>query len=312
MTLVCAWLDKSSSTVRLSALADMRVTAKVKKAERVSDLAVKLFALPVRCHAPFLAPNTGCLGQPYFETHYGMAYAGRCLESLYVVEHLRRAFGSLIDYGDEAAKPVGAKIHDYVNQVMGGYVADHADVKLRTTDPEAFDKLNNWSMTIIVFGWDEDRPWISRNSWALKKPPVSEFEPATDTTFVAAGEDCTHTSARINSVRQLLDRRTNNLKADPASADPEFSLLVEAARMKEAERKEIEQAVEDKILAEASHSIGGPLQKIELESNGAWSITRNAGVYSIPGGANLGSSGDLQPLDLVQSMGRAGAPAKQQ
>jgi hypothetical protein len=237
----------------------------------------------------------GAWTDPYFETTIGLGFSGSCFEALTVIAHVSRSLSSLAAINGDHPPPTGEGLVNLITKFCQNYFSSHSG----DGDP---------LVLLIVFGFDDDKPWIGRIAWDRANGINSSFVWASDDTLEAIGQDALF-QQRANDWRGRIQehRRKVSEKPVPANADDIFERDLEIARHDVAERKSTEQEMLGQIDSEFSDSIGGILQRLELAVLGRRVVagfTRDdrphldGATYSVAPGTLLG------PVPIVEKMGR--------
>ncbi len=298
MTLVCVRLEKSFNFPRITALADTRASIRRQDGSfrTVSDTTQKLFAIPVCCYmADNLTPVVGAWVDPYYETRIGIGFSGSCFEALTIIAHVSRKLSLLVAPNGDQPQPTGERLVHLIARLCESYFNNHSG----EGDPKVL---------FLVFGFDEDRPWIGRVTWNKAKGLESSFGWAADDTLETIGQDDLFRQ-RAQEWRARIQQHRNEVASNPAAPtkDGHFERDLEVARHDVAERKITEEELLSQIDSDFAESIGGVLQRLELAVSAGKVVAgftrddRNyldGASYSVTPGKFLG------PIPIVQQMGR--------
>ncbi len=299
MTLLCVRLENSFGVPRITALADTRATIRREDGSYkvLSDTTAKLFAIPIRCHAlDNCEPVIGNWSNPYFETTIGLGFSGSCFEALTIIAHLREKLSGLVAPDGGFPKPTGQGLTNFVAQLCGSYFGKHSgDGK-----PDLF---------LLVFGFEDDNPWIGRVEWTPEAKLSSKFDWANDGTLEVIGQGHVFKQYAADW-RKRIEKHRQRLSEKPVSttADGHFERDLELSRHYVAERKSTEQEMLDQIDSEFACSIGGVLQRLELAVRNETVVagfTRDDRVYLDGGRCSATSEHLLTSIPIVEVMGRA-------
>lgn len=300
MTLVCARVEKSFGAPRITALADTRATIRRpdKSLKTVSDTTVKLFALPVRCFAlDGLTPVVGAWTAPYFETTIGLGFSGHCFEALTVIAHVAQSVSALVaPNGDEPA-PTAEGLVNLIARICDGYYQNHSG----DGDP---------ILLLLVFGFEDTKPWIAKITWAKNAGLAKEFTWATDDTLMTVGQDALF-QQRAGELRSRIQKHREAVAHKPphAGIGDSFERDLEVANHELAERKATEEGMLQEIESEFVEGIGGVLQRLELAlidgsvvagfTHDDRQYVMNSASYSVTRDSLLG------PVPIIEKMGRS-------
>jgi hypothetical protein len=301
MTLVVVRLDESYSIPRITALADSRVSIEDPrirgKRVPVTDYTVKLFAIPVRCFELNLAPVTGAFVNPYMQTQIGIGFSGSAMEGLSVIFHISQKLGNLATDSDQKPEPTGEGLVSLIVKIVETYFKSHS-------------KYGNPYLSLIVFGFENFRPWISK----IERPAVgnvtSSTEWAISTSLVSVGDIEDYTN-RLIPVVDAVEKRKRDLSTGVQRITRDIDMKNEKKKLladaEIAKKKFAEEEIIKKMLDDYFGSIGGILQKLELsvhEGQVVAAFTQNA----IPGPEiswpSVSTAGYLGPITINENMGK--------
>ncbi|WP_174247481.1 hypothetical protein [Methylocapsa sp. S129] len=297
MTLVCVRLEESFGVVRITALADARASIRREDGtfKTVSDTTAKLFAVPVRCYPLNLTPVIGAWTDPYFETMIGLGFSGSCFEALTVIAHISQSLSALVAPNGDSPVPTRDGLVNLISRLCETYFAHHSG------DGKPL-------LLLIIFGFEDGKPWIAKVFWDQPTGVKSCVEWATDGTLVTVGQDqlfrqyTEQWRTRIQKHREGVAK-----KAPPALGDTTFEQQLEISRHDVAERKSVEEEMLRQIESEFATSIGGVLQRLELGVEDGRVVAGfthddrpylDGASYTVTPGTLLG------PIAIVEKMGR--------
>ncbi len=249
MTLVCVRWDNSFGYPRFTALADTRASIPLSSGARrtVSDTTVKLFVVPIRCvDIANLTPIIGARQEPYFETKIGIGFSGSCFEALTIIAIVTQMFEALSPESDGEPRPCGEGIVNFVGRAVQEYFNAHSG------DGKPV-------LHLLVFGFDDDQPWIGKVSWTQIDGLKQEFSLAHDDTIETIGETKDF-ETKLDQLRHRIRKHKDGL--NPAT--PGIEVDLEASKHDLAEKRTTEEELLLKIESEFVQSIGGVLQRLEL------------------------------------------------
>jgi len=298
MTLVCVRLEKSFGLPRITALADTRATIRRPDGslKTVSDTTTKLFAISVRCYKlDSIAPVTGAWTNPYFETTIGLGFSGSCFEALTVIAHISQSLSALVAPDEGEPIPVRDGLVNLIAKLCESYFGQHSG----DGDP---------LLLLLVFGFDDDKPWIGRISWDKASGLQSSAVWATDDTLETVGQDPLF-QQHANNWRTRIQKHRDSLSQKPVAATPDapFDRALELARHELAERKSTEEEMLEQIESEFVAGIGGVLQRLELAVEGGRvfaGFTQDARNYLDGAYYSVAPNALLGPIPIVEKMGR--------
>ncbi len=305
MTLVCVRFDESYSTPRLTALADTRATVPATDGSRiaVTDTTVKLFAIPVRCYS--IAPDTltpviGAWRDPYFETKIGLGFSGSCFEALTIVAHVMRSLGALGTATADHPLPCKEGLVNLIAKITENYFANHSG-------------QGNPTVRMVVFGFDQSRPWIGKVSWDGKNKIKSQVDWADANTLVCVGDTDAFERPARQWRRRIQKRKASVAAGRPVDGDMEFDRAEEISRLEMADKKIVEEEMLKQIESELVRGIGGVLQRLELGLDGDQIVagfTQDDRPYLEGASVSVAKDALLGPIPIVEKMGRKVRTAK--
>lgn len=298
MTLVCVRLEKSFNVPRITALADTRASIRRPDGSfrTVSDTTKKLFAIPVRCYPlDGLTPVIGAWTDPYYETTIGLGFSGSCFEALTVIAHICQSLSTLVAPNGDQPVPTRDGLLNLIGKLCETYFRHHSG----DGDP---------LVLLLVFGFEETRPWIGKITWDKTAGLKSSATWATDDTLETVGQDALF-QQRANDWRSRIEKHRQGVSEKPVPATPDsgFQRVLEVARHDLAERKSTEEEMLRQIESDFADSIGGVLQRLELGLDGSQVVAGftqddreylDGASYSVAPGTLLG------PIPVVEKMGR--------
>ncbi|MFD3263987.1 hypothetical protein [Phenylobacterium ferrooxidans] len=291
LTLICAWLDRSGGTRRITALADMRISAKDDQANRftISDLTPKLFVLEANAYGR-IENEIGVLGDRYSTGRIGLAFSGKgVIEALSIVAHAQRLLTNLLAVSGRP-QPKPAHVASWFGKLVQSYFRDHR-------------QRDSVSLTFYLFGWDGSTPFWVKVRWGGSEGFSQGGDAFTDDTFLVSGEEATFVADEVELIQRAVRRHKNGLGM-PADVVSAFEVELESQRSENAIRKQVEESVIERILHDANETVGGVLQKLEITTAGDTSLTRLAAEYGVPPFWQDDDDGELMIPDYVQLMGR--------
>jgi hypothetical protein len=226
MTLICVRLDNSHLYPRLTALADTRASALYTDKTRrpISDTTVKLFAVETRCYdVDTLSPTIGAWHDPYFTTLTGLGFSGDCFEGLTVIAHVSQMLGALVTESVDKPLPSKEGLVNLIARITEKYFEAHSG----TGKPE---------LHLVIFGFEEERPWIGKVSWDPKNKLSSSIDWADETTLVAIGDTASFESD-AERWRKAIQKHRRKVAANPVDQESCSEKELEIARHELAEKK---------------------------------------------------------------------------
>jgi hypothetical protein len=257
MTLVSVRYDKSFGFPRFSALADSRASSQRKDGSYTSiqDTTTKLFAIPVRCfNVDQLMPPVGLWTSPHYETQVGLGFSGSCFECLSLIALITRCFGHLVAPNNDSLEPQANGLVGLAQELIERYFKNHAKAEDEKHGPKAY---------FLLFGFEKEKPWLTKISWTPKQKSKIECFQVTDSDLITIGE--ISTSEQYG--KKLLERvkkQSAKIQAKKFEGQDRDAHEVEIAKLSIAQKKIAENVTLEAIENEYLGSIGGILQRIEL------------------------------------------------
>lgn len=268
MTLVCCWLDQSTSRERITAIADARASFLDgnDKWQVLNETTTKLLPVTVSCHelATQFDPGTSRFANPYYTTEICVGYSGYAFEALSIIELFRRCCGQLMSTGTDRPQPSSEGLTQLFVALCDRYFKQHKRPKEQRVD-------------FILFGYSGGgAAWCTvlkhlpeRKTTIERRGPLS----VADAIQMGDGQSATAMAA-LGSLRASITRQARKV-AD--RMDPGFEQDLEQARLILGDRKLIEDRVLEVLESQFMETVGGVLQKLELYFIGSG---RAAAAYS--------------------------------
>lgn len=299
MTLVCVRIDNSFSTRRLTALADTRASFRRTDGswKTLSDTTTKLFALPVRCfEADNLVSVIGAWKDPYFESQVGLGFSGSCFEALTIIAHISHSLSALVAPNGDELTPTKEGLVHLIEKITGAYFAAHSGD-------------GNPSVSMLVFGFEDGKPWIGKIVGSAGSNAQSHVSFADDDSLESTGQGAVF-EQRASEWRRRIKKHKNQLRRQGQSkddSDAAFEHELSQARHDIAEKKSTEEEMLLRIESEFAKGIGGVLQRLELGLDGdkvVAGFTQDDRSYLSDVSFSVTLHGHLGPIPIVEKMGR--------
>jgi hypothetical protein len=216
-------------------------------------------------------------------------------EALTIVAHIMRSLGALGAATGVHPLPFKDGLVNLIANTTESYFAKHSGA-------------GKPDVRMVVFGFDQSRPWIGKVSWDKKSGLKSDVDWADANTLVSIGES-EFFERRANELQRRIQKRKASVAAEQPVEDDdiEFERAREISRLDLAKKKIVEEEMLKQIESDFAASIGGVLQRLELGLDGGEVVagfTRDDRPYLEGAHVSVAEGAQLGPIPMVEKMGR--------
>ncbi|PKR50425.1 hypothetical protein [Thalassospira marina] len=216
---------------------------------------------------------------PYYETEFGVGYAGNCFQALNVIGNARKVFQHLIDLNSKNAKPSHSDIIRTFSSIFDEFIQSHSG-------------KSNIAIDFLIFGYcpqSPSIPWLYKLSHRpRKKLEVTKLQ--INNNEIHGIGDALNNGSLVNKLKTV--RRSFRRKFLKLKFYNNFEKEVFFEKMKVAQNNVTEKYIRNHIKNNKNKTVGGDIEKMELYNTGQRSVV----TLTIPTGSsknnNIGELSD--------------------